>query len=262
MKATGLVIAGGLDHSFVTRMPALVRALGPVKGASLRVARRIVNTLRAGFAVADYAALEPCSLIWIAVPESMLDQVAQDLAARTPLEGKMIVLCGSTRESTWPGPLRAVRASVASLNVIDGTLVAEGDARTIRELGRLAAAERLKLIELQPGSKPLFFVGIHLATHLLLPWIAAAVESLRAAGFSRAEATLAVENMGARSLRAYAKAGRKAWSPAAAPELHRALENSRSLDPELAAMYAEGIRQALRYFEKNPGHQAANPGGV
>ena len=84
-RGAGLVMAGGVNHSFVSRMPVLLRDLGPVKGASLRVARRIVNTMRAGFAVADYAALEPCGLIWLAVPDAMLDKVAKDLAAQTPL---------------------------------------------------------------------------------------------------------------------------------------------------------------------------------
>ncbi len=189
--AAGLVMAGGVHPSFISRMPVLLRTLGPVKAASLRVARRIANSLKAGFGVTEYAALKPCSLIWLAVPDAMLDKIAHDLAEQTSLEGKMIVVCGSSRESTWPGPLRAGSARVASLNAIElsdeRTFVAEGDAKVIRELRRLAIAEKRKLIELQPGSKPLYFAGSHLATHLILPWIAAAVESLRAAGFTRTE---------------------------------------------------------------------------
>ena len=53
-KPAGLVGAGGVNQSFLARMPALLEQLGPVKGSSLKVSRRIANGLRAGFGVADY----------------------------------------------------------------------------------------------------------------------------------------------------------------------------------------------------------------
>jgi hypothetical protein len=59
--------------------------------------------------------------------------------------------------------------------------------------------------------------------------------------------------LGSRALRAYAKAGPKAWSPAAADQLRlsiaRDLDTIRGVDPELAALYSNGVEQALRYFE-------------
>jgi hypothetical protein len=87
----------------------------------------------------------------------------------------------------------------------------------------------------------------------LLPWIAASVESLRHAGLSRVEATQVANALGGRALRAYAKAGPKAWSPMAAERLRlsvaRDLDTIRGVDSKLAALYAEGVEQALRYFE-------------
>ncbi len=254
---TGLVGAGGVSRSFLARLPVLLANLGPVKAASLRVARRLVNSLRAGRAVADYSALGPCDLIWIAVPDSMLLSVVSELAAQVPIQGKMVVVCGSTRDSLWPSPLGTGHARVASLNAIEESgeraFISEGHPDVMRELRRLAAAEQRKLIPIRPAAKALYLAGINFATCLVLPWIAAAVESLRAAGFSRAEATSVVATLGARSLRAYGKSGRKAWSPRAAPELHRAVERDleiiRSVDPRLAILYAEGIEQALSYFE-------------
>jgi hypothetical protein len=256
-RVTGLVSAGGITHLFLSRMPALLRALGPVKAASFRVARRIVNSLRAGYAIEDYLALKPCQLIWIAVPDAALDRVLQDLNRESPLERTMVVLCGSARDSRWTGALCGARARVGSLNVIEETgeraFIAEGHPDVIRELSRLMAAEKRKLIEIRPGSKALYFAGVHLSTDLLLPWIAAAVESLRGAGFSRIEATRVVETMGIRSLRAYGKAGRRAWSPSAARALRRAIEHDvediHSAGHRLAALYTDGIEQAIRYFE-------------
>ena len=253
----GMIAAGGVSRSFLSRMPGLLSQMGPVKAASFRVARRIANTLRAGQAVASYAALEPCNFIWIAVPEAGIDRVSRDLAAAMTLAGKVVVVCDSTRDSIWPGPLLAGGARVATLNCVEESsekmFVAEGDPAAMRELRRVIVAEKRKLIELRAASKALYFSGVHLATHLLLPWIAASVESLRDAGFSRVEATHVANALGGRALRAYAKAGPKAWSPTAAGHLRlsiaRDLDTIRGVDPRLAALYADGVEQALRYFE-------------
>jgi hypothetical protein len=253
----GLIAAGGVSRSFLARLPVLLRKIGPIKAASYGVARRIANTLRAGKAVVNYAALAPCDVIWIAVPDDALDRVSSDLYAAGPLAGKVAVLCGSTRDSFWPGPLLAGGARVATLNCVEESserlFVAEGDPAAMRELRRVVAAEKRRLIELRAASKALYLSGVDLATHLLLPWIAASVESFRDAGLSRLEATHVANALGSRTLRAYAKAGPKAWSPAAAGRLRmsivRDLDTIRGVDPRLAVIYADGVEQALRYFE-------------
>jgi hypothetical protein len=253
----GLIGAGGVNQTFLARMPVLLARMGPLKATSFRVARRIANTLRAGDAVKNYAALAPCDLIWIAVPEAGIDRVSRDLAGATPLAGKVVVLCGSSRDSFWPGPLLAGGARVATLNCVEESeerlFVAEGDPAAMREVSRAMAAEKRKLIQLRPASKALYLSGVHLATDLLLPWIAASVESLRDAGFSRVEATQVADALGGRALRSYVKAGPKAWSPTAADRLRvsigRDLDTIRGVDPKVAALYADGVEQALRYFE-------------
>jgi hypothetical protein len=254
---TGLIGAGGVSRSFLARMPRLLGTLGPVKAGSFRVARRIANTLRAGYAVADYAALKASTLIWVAVPEPMLDRVIRDLAAQTPLEGKLVVLCDSLRDSLWASPLRTKDAGIASLNAVaesnEQTFVTEGDPAAVARLRRVAALDKRKLIELQPASKALYFAGVHLVTHALLPWVAGTVESLRAAGFTRTQATQLAEALGTRTLRAYGKAGRKAWDRDAVLDLRRnlqgELETIGAANPRLAALYAQGLEQALAFFE-------------
>jgi hypothetical protein len=253
----GLVAAGGVTRSFLSRMPVLLGHVGPVKAASFRVARRIANSLRAGDAVLNYSELEPCHLIWIAVPDAGLDRVFRDLAAAGSLSGKIVVLCGSTRDSFWPSPLLGGGARLATLNCVEESnerlFVAEGDPDAMRELRRVIAAEKRRMIELRAASKALYLSGVHLAAHLLLPWIAASVESLRDAGFSRLEATQLANALGGRALRAYVKAGPKAWSPTAAENLRlsvaRDIEAIRGVDARLAALYSDGVEQALRYFE-------------
>src|SRR5271169_3509180 len=97
-KLAGLVGAGGVGRSFLARMPALLGRLGPVKGTSLRVARRIANGIKGGTGVGDYEALEPCELIWLAVPESALDAIGAELASAISMEGKIVVLCDAMRD--------------------------------------------------------------------------------------------------------------------------------------------------------------------
>lgn len=255
-SVAGLITAGGIGQSLVPRLPHLLASLGPVVASSFRVARRIANSLRAGHAAADDSGLDSCDLIWIAVPDAMLDRVMRELASQAGMEGKMIVLCDSARDSASASLLRGAGARVASLNAIDPgarTLVAEGHPAILSDLRRLAALDKRKLIEIRPSSKALYLAGSQLAGDLLLPWIAGAVESLRAAGFSRSEATRVVEMTGTHSLRSYSKAGSKAWSRAAAFDLRRTMAYDlgaiRSAHPHLAALYSAGVEQALAYFE-------------
>jgi predicted short-subunit dehydrogenase-like oxidoreductase (DUF2520 family) len=253
-KSTGLVCAGGVNQSFLARMPALLGRLGPVKGSSLRVSQRIANGIKAGFGTRTYEALEPCSLILLALPESNLDARSAELANAINLEGKVVVLCDALRDSFCPSPLRTAGAFVATLNCVpesdERVFVAEGHPRALSILKKLLEQDRRKLIELHPVTKTLFLSGVLLGAHLILPWIEGAVESLRAAGFSRTEATLAVHAMGSRALRAYAKAGRKARNDSAALELHQAilpeLDALRRTDPHLAALYSIGANEVLR----------------
>jgi hypothetical protein len=257
-EAWGLVGFGGASRSYLSRMPSVLARLGPVKASSFQVARRLGNSLRAGFAISHYSALELCPLIWIFEPEHSVDRVCRDLAAQMPVHRTMIVLCECVRDSLYPGPLRTAGARIATLNLVeqsqDRMFVAEGHADTLRVLDQILAAEKRKLIEIPPAAKPLFFAGVHLAKYLPLPAIAASVESLRAAGFSRAQAARMTEALVTRAVTSYGKAGKKAWNPGAEAELRRSLElNAETLhqsDPRLAAAYAEGIRTALAYFRQ------------
>lgn len=257
----GLVCAGGVTQSFLARMPALLRHLGPIKTSTFRVSRQTANSLRAGYAASHYSALEPCRLIVVSVPEAKLDRVLRDMVARTPIRKtpfskNMVVLCGCVRDSLTPSPLHGTGARVASLNLIPDSrehfFVAEGHPDTVRHLRTLFNESRRKVIGLKPGTKPLFFAGIHAGAPLLLPWIAAGMASLRAAGFSRSEAAVVGEILGVRVLRRYAKAGAKSWNRKIEAGLRHALDNDipaiRSREPRLAELYEQGIRLALAQF--------------
>lgn len=257
----GLVCAGGVGQSFLARMPALLRRLGPIKTSTFRLSRRVVNRLHAGEAASHYSALEACQLILVWEPEARLERVLRDLVARTPIRkspysNNMVVLCGCVRDSQTRSALAGTGARVATLNPIPDSgeriFVAEGHPAVVRHLRALFAESQRKVIGLKPGTKPLFFAGIHSGAPLLLPWVAAGMASLRAAGFSRAEAATVGEILGMRTLRKYAKAGARTWNRRTAEELQHALEHAvpeiRTRNPGLADLYEQGIHVALTQF--------------
>lgn len=255
-NGVGLVGAGGVSLSFLARLPALLARLGPIKAYSYRVARQIANSLRAGYGVSHYSALGSCRAIWISTPEAALDRTLLEMTAKTALRGTMVIVCNSVRESASLGSFHVSGARVATLNPVPDSneriFVAEGQPDAVRMLSRLLAEDRRKLIELKPGTKPLYFAGVHAAASLLLPWIAAAVDGFRGCGFNYADAAAIGEFLGARALRRYAKAGPKAWNRITSESLRRALDHDlpaiRSHDPRLAELYEQGIRIALARF--------------
>jgi hypothetical protein len=252
----GLVCTGSATRSFVARMPAVLARLGPIKASSFRVARQISRSLRAGQAVSHYSVLESCPIVWFAVPDTVMNRTLRDFMAQTAIRDNMIVLCDCEREIGEAARLARAGARVASLNPIpeprDRSFVAEGHPETVRTLRRLLAEDDRKLIELRAGMKPLFFAGIRFSAPLLMPWIASAIESLRAAGLSRADAVAVVEHIGTRTLRRYIKAGDRAWNRQTAGGLRHALEYDleavRGQDPRLSELYAKAIRIAIEKF--------------
>jgi hypothetical protein len=250
----GLVVAGGLYQVFLSKMPRLLGQLGPLKASSFSVARRLVNSLHGGYAVSHYAAMEQCSLIWIAVPEDTLERVVRDLAAQMPVHRTMVVLCDMERASSWPNPLRVAGARMASVNVVgdarEGLLTGEGDPDTLRVLHRVFAQERRRFLELLPDTKASFFAGIEMATRLLLPWIDASMTCFRAAGLTRSQATELMESLSGRTARAYARSGRKAWNRRSDASLGKTRERDMEAIAAVSTLYAEGVRLSLAHFEQ------------
>ncbi len=226
-KSVGLVCAGGVNQSFLARMPALLGKLGPIKGSSLHVSRRIANRFKAGFGVSAFQQLDPCSMILLCAPDGLLDSICRQLAASLPLKNRNVVICDSTSGSDSAHVIRASGGLVATLNCVpdsdERVFVAEGSSKAIAAIKKLLDQDRRKLIELHPGKKSLYLSGVLIGTQLVFPWIEAAVEIFRAAGFTRNEATLAVQAMGTRALRAYTKAGSKAQDRSTGQSLHDAI---------------------------------------
>ena len=257
-KKAGLAGAGGVGRMSLTRMPALLRHLGPVKSSTYRVARRLTNALKDGHAVRDYSEFVDCHAIWITGSEAWVGSSAAELAGSIPLRGKIVILADAWCDSCGSSALCAAGAHTASLNAVEETrerlFIAEGHPEALRYLRGVLSTERRKLIEIEPSSKVLYFAGVQFGANLILPWIAAAVEALRAAGFSRQDATLLAQALGARALRGYGKGGRRAWNAERTAELHRVIHRELPVlraqgSADLAKLYESGIARARDFFE-------------
>jgi predicted short-subunit dehydrogenase-like oxidoreductase (DUF2520 family) len=255
MKGIGLVGQGAVGFSYLVRLPSFVRQLSVVKGTNHRTSSRLRNTLRAGRWVNDYAALDDLKMIWIAVGEEALDGILSELAGAVILTNRMVVICDTVRDSLSFPALNQANARVATLFLMpeasERIFIAEGNEVTLKELRRMMAADKRKLIELRPGTKALYVSGLHLSAHLLMPWLGAAVESFRFAGLSRSEATLAMQAIGGASLRAYIRAGEKALNLPDAQRMQTAVDKEREairkVNPRLAEFYDGDAGKWLRY---------------
>lgn len=256
-QSWGLVSAGGMSRSFLIRLPALSERLGPIKATSVQAARIVARSFKASYPTSHYSALELCELIWVAVPDNVLDKVLQEMAAQMPVHRTMVVVCGSAREAAGFSPLKKIGARLATVNAVDESreklFVGEGDPDTLRAVRMLLATDKRRLIEIPGAAKPLFLAGTDLATHLLLPWIDASVECLRSAGFERSDAIQVCQALVRRVVKSYGSIGRKAWRAGTGARLRRTLE--RELDAlgtknrALARLYMEGVWLAAGHFE-------------
>jgi len=255
----GLVGAGPLSRSFVTKLPALRSRLGPVLAPCQRLASRLVNALRAGYAIQRYEELGAAETLLIAVPDAVVAEAVSALAkADLELSGKIVLLCDSRLDSSALQPLARRGAMTASLSSIPGLAlryVAEGERRAVREARLLAEEQSARIYELPPGGKAVFLAAMSFTGGLALAVVDAAARCLRAAGLPSPACDAVCEQLLLKTLRAYLHAGRKAWSGVLADgergEVARELAALEEADASLAAAYRVLARLALERFERD-----------
>lgn len=251
----GLLAAGPMSSSLF-RLPNLNAHLGPVASASLRVASRLANRLKAGAAVPPEGLAE-AELILITGPESGFPELL-DLALHAGIDwhGRSVVLLDFRRDATDLGPLRALGASTGTLDYLDAftesRFVADADDAARRRIQRFAAATASSVFYLESGRKQVFSAGSAFTGTLFTPLVAATVDCLKKAGLTSAESLLIAERNTLQTLRSWLKSGRKGWTGTIADHdmdaIRRQLQALSSESEVLSAYFANTAKLALLMF--------------
>ena len=212
----GLVATGSLARSWFLTVAGQAQRLGPVISSNYRVASRFVNTLQAGVPAEDYGLLDPCKLILVRVGEDEMYEVLEGLVqARIGWKGKSVVLCDTDLESSEWCELEKRGASVASMLYTEineqSCYVMEGSRKAVADAQAILNLPRIRIIELRRSQKSLY-LACREAAAMIVPLAAAAEEELRRAGVRPDTAAWMVEHWFQDGLRAYKKAGRRAWN--------------------------------------------------
>jgi predicted short-subunit dehydrogenase-like oxidoreductase (DUF2520 family) len=251
----GLVVEGNSTGSAVLRLPNITEELGPIKSAALRVARRLSNFLRAGYAVAEYQELQAARVILLRVPDAAVLRIVSELSeAELVFKELSFVLCESWLTSNVLEPLRRSGASVATLVGMPVRLrnwfALEGDPSAVRQVRRVIDQDGARTFELRPGTKPLYFAGQLLATTLPQPLIAAAQQALRSSGISGKHLSIVLEGMVHEMFSTFLKGARTPWggplAECSTETVNYHLEVLRRNHRDLAGLVDEQLASARR----------------
>ena len=250
-KLVGLMAAGRMTESALTRFPPLVRAIGPIVAVNRRLASRYVNVLRAGWA-ADPEELGDCRLIILqAVPAEW-----EGLLRRLPRGGCPVALLDDEFGAAVLTPLRAAGRTACSVAISPVAarpfILVDGDAAAVRAVRAWASVGGVRCVEMRPRGKALYGAGMVTVSALVTPLVDAATRSLRAAGLSQVDARQIIAHALEGALRSYAAHGRKGWpNPSAAARRDAVAAQCQALaggDARMARLYGSVLAACLEYY--------------
>jgi hypothetical protein len=210
----GLLCAGSVSRTGLSRLAGLHDRLGPVKAPTRPAASRAANNLKAGYPVESFEQLAEARQILIRVPDDQLESHCRDLLeARENWTGRRIFLWSSLHGSHSLKAFRERGAFVVSFDALTGVtnsqFLAEGDAPAVRSLRELLGKDAKGLIEIADGSRPKFIAALTALSSLHLPLVAAAVELLRQCNLSPGFVAELSETQLSRSARSFLRSGKR-----------------------------------------------------
>ncbi len=258
-RSLGLVVEGNATSSLVLRLTGLTEDLGPVKARSLRVARRLSNYLRAGYAVGSYKELQSARLVLLRIPDTSAPRIVEELcASELVVKDVAFVLCESCLSTNVLQPLQTRGAWTATLQPVQtlrrSWFVLEGQLTAVRQMKRLLERYDARVFELRSGNKALYFAAQLLATVLPVQLFTTAQQALRAAGISGNHLHDLLEEMSLEMFRSFANgvrlalpAGRTGCSPETCSEY---FDELRLRYPQIASVLGEQLSLAMRVREE------------
>lgn len=234
----GLVVEGNSTESAVLRLPKLAEGLGPVKSTVLRVARRLSNMLKAGYAVADYEELQAAGLILLRMPDASVARVVEELcSSELVFKDLSFVLCESWLPLHSLSALANKGAAIATLNNLPthrrDWFIVEGQAKATRQMRHFLERNEARSSEVLVDSKHLLFASGILATALPIPLLISAQQALRATGLSGKLLSGMMAEIAEKMLQDFQKGARGSWGGPLA-----------ECSEETSSMYLDKLRQS------------------
>ncbi len=224
------------------------------------MARRLSNYMRAGYAVSRYEDLKPARLIFLRIPDAITPRIIQEICdSELALADLSFVLCETWLAADVLAPLRARGAWGATLIPVPAVhkswFVLEGQVTAVRQVKRFLHRSESRVLELKPGTKPLYFAAQLLAAVLPVQLMMTAQQALRIAGIAGNPLYDLLEEMSQEMFRAFANGVRLALPPGRTgcpPETcDHYLDYLRRHHPQIAANLEEQIDFASRMRKRS-----------
>jgi hypothetical protein len=252
----GVIGAGALSKSLVGHLPRKSRQIGPVVGVSFRVASRIANSLRAGYAARSADELNSLPVILFHAPDVQVRNIAALLErAQIDWSNKALIFCDCEAPVALIDRFRALGASTAVARQfgISGTIMVEGAAPALMRAHRIAADLRLRAIEITPGSGDVFAAALTLATAAQTPLIHRATGMMRACGLRDKAAVQLATMLFEQTAQEYGHSGRQSWAwHVREPETEQIEAEIAAVDEPFRSLYRRLILRGFDDFEKHP----------
>ena len=252
----GVIGAGTLSKSLIGQVARKPRQIGAVVGVSFRVASRMANSLRAGYAARCADELDDAPVILLHAPPDQVRAVAALLEnARIEWKDKPLILCDCEVPAAVIQHFHALGASTATARQfgVAGTIMLEGTQPALACAHRIAGELRLAAIEIAPGAADVFAAALTLATGALTPLINRAAGLLRSCGLRDKEATQLATALFEQTIQEYGHSGRQSWA------WHIREPDVEQIEAEIAAvgepfrdLFRQLIVTGLDHLERHP----------
>lgn len=210
----GVIGAGAVGKSLIGRLPGKAREVGPVVAVSFRVASRIANALRAGYAARTAEALDQPGIILFHSPSDHAAALLALLeAAPIRWKGKALIFCDCEPSQTARARFEDQGASTAVVKQfgIAGFVTVYGAGAALKAARRIVRELRMKAVEIAGESADLFDAAVTLSASALTPLVDRAAAMLRDAGVRDHDAARLASALFQQTAREYARSGRQSW---------------------------------------------------
>jgi len=252
----GVVGGGALSKSLIAGLPAKRRQIGPVVGASYRVASIMSNRLRAGHPARALEELGAVRVILFHAPSEQVRGMAEMLeTADIDWKDKPLIFCDSEVPVAIMDRFRALGASTAVARQfgIPGTIMLEGAPIALACAHRLASQLKLRAVEIAFGTGFVFAAAHTLATVAITPLINRVADMLRASGLRDTDAVRIAVALFERTIQDYGHSGKQSWT------WHRSEPAAEQIEAEIASvnapfqgLFRELILAGFEDFDKHP----------